>query len=223
MDLPELRGNRPCLDFANTVEPRRGEAGGDRREHLHGYADLVEWARHAGVLATADTEGLLAAAAARPARARAAFARAIALREAIYQVFAAVADGREPAAAELDAVQRDYAAAMAVARIRPAGGGSDGTRAAGRTGGLDWTWTERDDLERPRWALARSAVELLVSGQLDRVRYCPDCGWLFLDVTRNASRRWCSMSECGNHAKSRRLSERRRAARAAAPRRRASR
>lgn len=207
MDLPELRGNRPCLDFANTVEPRRADPAGEPREYLHGYADLVAWARHAGVLAEGEATRLLAASAAEPARADGAFAGAIALREAVYRVFAAIADRHEPAGGDLDAVQRAYVAAMDAARIRRAGGG------------LDWTWAGRDELDRPLWPLARSAVELLVSGQLDRVKRCPaPCGWLFLDVTRNGSRRWCSMSECGNQAKSRRLSARRRAARAATAR-----
>lgn len=208
MDLPELRGNRSCLDFANTVEPRRADPAVPLREYLHGYADLVAWARHAGVLADGEAEGLLAAAAARPADAAAAFATAIALREAVYRVFAAVADGHGPAGDDLDAVQQAYAGAMAAASIRPA------------ARGLDWTWAGRHDLDRPLWPLARSAAELLVGGQLDRVKRCPaPCGWLFLDVTRNASRHWCSMSECGNQAKSRRLSARRRAARAGARRR----
>jgi predicted RNA-binding Zn ribbon-like protein len=211
MDLPELYGNRACLDFANTVEPRRADPGGDRREYLRGYADLVRWARHAGVLAEREAEDLLAAADERPEQAGAAFARAIALREAIYRVFAAIADGHEPGAADLDAVQRAYAAAMTAARIRPS---------APAAGDLDWTWAGRDDLDRPCWPLARSAVELLVGGPLDRVKGCPaPCGWLFLDVSRNGSRHWCSMSECGNQAKSRRLSARRRAARASAPQR----
>jgi predicted RNA-binding Zn ribbon-like protein len=234
MDLPELYGNRACLDFANSVEPRRDDPAVPLREYLHGYADLVIWAGYAGVLGDGEAEQLLAAAAARPDEAEAAFTRAIALREAIYRVFAAIADGGEPPAGDLDEVQHAYAEAMAAARIRPAAAGLDGAAGregagredaghrhrAGHGGHLDWTWVGGRELDRPLWPLARSAVELLVGGPLDRVKSCPaPCGWLFLDVTRNGSRHWCSMSECGNQAKSRRLSARRRAARAAAPRR----
>src|SRR5919197_5040153 len=191
MDLPELRGNRPCLDFANSLEPRRAAEPAELREYVPSYAGLVAWARHAGVLDAEQAAGLLAEAAARPAEAEAALARAIDLREATYRVFAAIADGQPPAAGGLDAVQRGHTAAMAAARIRPAPGG-----------GLDWTWPDARNLDRPLWPLARSAVELLVGGQLERIKRCPDpCGWLFLDVTRNGSRRWCSMSECGNQAK----------------------
>jgi predicted RNA-binding Zn ribbon-like protein len=64
------------------------------------------------------------------------------------------------------------------------------------------------------WPVAASAVELLTSASLERVKVCPDtCGWLFLDTTKNGRRRWCSMSECGAGAKVRRQAERRQASR----------
>ncbi|WP_204057876.1 CGNR zinc finger domain-containing protein [Microbispora corallina] len=66
--------------------------------------------------------------------------------------------------------------------------------------------------------LASAAVEFLSTVDLDRLKVCPvaegGCGWLFLDITRNGSRRWCAMADCGAQAKSRRLTERRRARRA---------
>jgi predicted RNA-binding Zn ribbon-like protein len=48
------------------------------------------------------------------------------------------------------------------------------------------------------WLLARSAAELLTSEQLSRVRVCASetCGWLFIDTSKNRTRRWCSMSDC---------------------------
>jgi predicted RNA-binding Zn ribbon-like protein len=54
------------------------------------------------------------------------------------------------------------------------------------------------------------AVELLETGPLDRVKECPadDCGWLFLDTSKNRSRQWCSMQTCGNVSKVRRFRER---------------
>jgi predicted RNA-binding Zn ribbon-like protein len=65
--------------------------------------------------------------------------------------------------------------------------------------------------------LADAIVDLLRNADVSRLRLCPladgGCGWLFLDRSRNGSRRWCSMDDCGTHAKSRRLTERRRAKR----------
>ena len=70
------------------------------------------------------------------------------------------------------------------------------------------------DLDRVTWWVARSAAELMTSPDLPFVRECAsyDCGWLFMDTTKNRSRRWCDMSTCGNRAKGRRHYERKRAA-----------
>jgi predicted RNA-binding Zn ribbon-like protein len=64
------------------------------------------------------------------------------------------------------------------------------------------------------WWVARSAAELLTSKELTSVRECAgyDCGRLFMDGTKNRSRRWCDMASCGNRAKGRRHYERRKAA-----------
>ncbi len=81
-------------------------------------------------------------------------------------------------------------------------------------GGFAWEWDAGGDvLARPLWALARSAADLLTSPRLSRVRECPGedgCGWLFLDTSKNGSRRWCSMQGCGSRAKARRYAGRRR-------------
>jgi predicted RNA-binding Zn ribbon-like protein len=59
----------------------------------------------------------------------------------------------------------------------------------------------------PLHAVARALADLLTSPRLHRVGRCEgvgDCGWLFLDTTKNGSRRWCSMAGCGSRAKMRR-------------------
>jgi predicted RNA-binding Zn ribbon-like protein len=60
-----------------------------------------------------------------------------------------------------------------------------------------------DHLERPLWPLAVAALDLLRSGPLDRLKACEGCPWLFLDTSRNRSRRWCSMDDCGSRSKTR--------------------
>lgn len=76
-----------------------------------------------------------------------------------------------------------------------------------------WQWDHGDDLRSPLRALAHATVELLAEAPLDRLKRCAGCRWLFLDASKNRSRHWCSMEECGTHAKKRRYVERRRAAR----------
>jgi predicted RNA-binding Zn ribbon-like protein len=60
------------------------------------------------------------------------------------------------------------------------------------------------------WPVVRSAAELLTSDELGRVRECAadNCAWLFLDRSKNRSRRWCDMAVCGNRDKVRRFRQR---------------
>jgi predicted RNA-binding Zn ribbon-like protein len=183
-------GGDLALDFANTLGGLREGPWDD--EWLHDYADLAAWARHAGVL---DAP----AAAAPSDRAGAAFRRAIALRERLYAVMAALASGADPSEGDLAAVQAAYGAALAHARLVP------------RVASLDWAVD--DDLDRPLHAVALAAVDLLRSDRLARLKQCANCRWVFLDASKNASRRWCSMAHCGTGAKVAATRARRRAAR----------
>jgi predicted RNA-binding Zn ribbon-like protein len=81
-------------------------------------------------------------------------------------------------------------------------------RASDRGYVLDWTAGGEPD--RMLWPVARSAVDLMTSADLARVRECDghDCGWLFLDTSKAGRRRWCSMAICGNRAKSERYRQR---------------
>ena len=74
-------------------------------------------------------------------------------------------------------------------------------------GNYGWWWPEDvDDLELPLWPIAYSAGILFPEIDPKRLKQCPseDCGWLFMDRSKNASRRWCDMRTCGNRAKARR-------------------
>jgi predicted RNA-binding Zn ribbon-like protein len=192
-------GGDPALDFANTLGGRRDGPWDD--EWLHRYEDLARWAGHAGLLPAGEIDGLLAHAAAHPRAAAAALADGLALREHVYRVMAAVADGAPPPAADLDALRAAHRAALAGARLQPHGAH------------LEWTY-DGDDLRRPLWLVAQAAVDLLRSEeQVARLKQCANCRWLFLDASKNASRRWCSMAHCGTGAKVAATRERRRTAR----------
>jgi predicted RNA-binding Zn ribbon-like protein len=191
----DLSGGRLCLDFANTV----GDRGTDQpSEHLGSYGDFIAWAEQAGATTARAARGLLRAAGAQPAGARRVLADAIRLREALYRVFAAVASGRTPRAPDLAIVNVALPAAFGHSRLVPSPGGF--TLAAD---------VEDGDLAAPLTPVVRSAVDLLVSPEVDRVRTCAAaaCAWLFLDATRNRARRWCDMKTCGNREKVRRFRE----------------
>jgi predicted RNA-binding Zn ribbon-like protein len=185
-----LIGGRLCLDFVNTVD----EYGTHQEDKLGAYADLAWWGLHAGALAEADAAPLFALAAAEPARAAAVHARAVEMREALFRIFAAARSGDALDAAHLAVLNRELQGALARQRVM-----ADGREFA-------FGWDDAPALERVLWPVVRDAAELLVSGDLRRVGKCcgETCDWLYLDTSRNRSRRWCDMQSCGNRAKARR-------------------
>src|SRR5262245_15190844 len=189
---------RFCLDLANTVSWRGSRAPVER---LNRYADLLAWSRQSGILSRAECRRLAAAAERRPARGTRVLADARALREAIYRIFAGIAGGTAPAAT--DVAHLNGWLGTALGRLRGVG---EGERYA-----FDWVGGSEAALDRMLWPAARSAAELLVSDQLGRLRTCAadNCRWVFLDTTRNRTRRWCDMKVCGNRAKVRRHRHRR--------------
>lgn len=200
LEMPRLIGGVLGLDFVNTVDPRHAPG---RREYLDSYPALVAWGRQAGVVDAAGAPRLLAAAADDPAGAERVLSRAIELREATYRIFARAARRQPAAPGDLDVLHGELGRAMTHIRV----GCSDG--------GFGWEWQDAgDNLDPMLWPVTWSAAGLLVHGPLDRIKECPGdrtCGWLFLDVSKNASRRWCRMDGCGNRAKARRHYERARA------------
>ncbi len=189
-------GGPPCLDFANTVSRRDTD---EPNERLFTYAHLVAWAEHVALLTSDEGAELLAASEAQPAEAEAVFTRAIALREALFRIFARNAGGETPDAADLAILNKEIAGCYAFLRLVTSGPG------------FVWRWEyDAARLDRILWPVVDSAAELLTSGDLDRVRVCAGehCGWLFVDRSKNRSRRWCDMQECGNVAKVRRYRRR---------------
>ncbi len=186
-----------CLDFANTVN---GHLREQPHEYLKSYKDLVLWSRHAGIVSSQEADALARAAERHPAQAARAYARAVKLRETIYRIFTGHAHGDKPSEQDLDALNGVRAQALARSQI------------ARTRDGYVWEWKDKSALDRLLWPIALAAADLLVSGNLERVRACAGdrCDWLFVDTSRNHLRRWCSMDECGNRAKGKRFQERKR-------------
>ncbi len=185
-------GGALCLDFVNTVSSHHEEQA---HEHLNSYDDLLEWARQRGVLSEGEIEGLAREAARQPAAADSALRRAIELRHAIYRIFAALSSGKPTPRVSLDRLNKYLAGALAHAIVTE------------EESGFTWGWSGGEsELDRMLWPVARSTADLLVSEQIGRVRECGghDCGWLFVDTSKNKSRRWCDMGDCGNRAKAHR-------------------
>jgi predicted RNA-binding Zn ribbon-like protein len=199
LEALRLLGGHICLDFTNTIEPRMGKESHDL---LTSYAALVQWSQRAGVLSEEEARVLLKKAALHAEETVLIWQQAIELRECIYRIFSAIAHKREPPADDLETLKRTFIAAMAHAQI------------VATANGFAWKWATGEDApDRMVWSLVYSAIELLTSEEVKRVKQCPglgDCGWLFLDNSKNNSRQWCSMEGCGSRAKMRQLYARRR-------------
>jgi predicted RNA-binding Zn ribbon-like protein len=188
----KFKGGVSCLDFVNTLAWRLT----DRPvEYLGSYEDLLAWGRQAGLLAPEETEALSGRAATHPEEARGTLSRAVALREAVHRVLSAAIAGESQDESDLSALNRELSRALSRLRVVPAA--SDVYVWAWDRGGEDGGGPP---LERPLWPVVRSAAELLTSPKLGRVKVCggEGCGWIFLDESRNASRRWCESRDCGN-------------------------
>ena len=197
-----LVGGRLCLDFCNTTRDREGEP----EERLTDYNELVGWSWRAGIFNAEEAARLKRTARRSPTEAVSVLERAVALREALHAVFLAVHGSRRPRPAQLETLNHELGRAMARSQVVAA------------EGAFTWVWAEGGRaLDSMLWPIARSAADLLTSGELEAVRQCGGraCGWLFLDTSRNRTRRWCDMRVCGNRAKARRHHQRLRAAGAA--------
>lgn len=195
----QLVGGRPVVDFVNTVSDRSTGAPYDR---LRTYGDFLDWCVRVEVLGRHEAERLASAATARPDAADAALERARVLREALYELFASAADGREPPPEALEVINGVLAEGMTHRRLAPV------------RQGFAWGWDGRAArLDWMLWPLAWSAAELLTGSEIGRLKECAqdDCRWVFLDLSKNRSRRWCTMEDCGNRAKARRHYHRHRA------------
>ena len=198
----EFVGGSVALDFANTLG---GMHAAPTHEHLVEYADLVEFGRSAGTISPSQGRRLIGEAEREPARAAAVLRRAISLREAVWRVFDAFAKNARAEPTDLATIHEEELAALRHARFQPS------------AADIDYAWSDELPLDRPLWAIARSAADLRRSKEdVSRVRECGSatCEWLFIDKSRNHTRRWCDMNDCGNVAKVRRYRARQRAPKA---------
>lgn len=200
-----------CLEFLKT----RGWESRDREDDvLDSPTRFVAWARKEGLVAAAEARRLRTIARDEPKAIRGVLDHARELRTLLHGIFHRVAEDELPGAEDLRALEETLSATGERLALLP---GAEGT--------IAWRWNgreedplteiERDELDaaatrRIVGGIARSAADLLASGELERVKICDahDCGWFFVDVSRNKSRRWCDMAGCGNRAKAQRYRER---------------
>jgi len=195
----KLIAGHPCLDFVNTVGGRVTGPAAVLRDKLADYGTLARWSHAAGLSNDQEVRRLKRAARLNPQRAARTLVRAVRLREALYRIFESQLRGGRPRAADVTVLRREISAARAHQQLRVSGFG------------FIWALDDsRDTLDTPLWRISHSSAELLTSANVARLRQCAgdECGWLFLDTSRNRKRRWGDMKDCGNRAKVRRFRER---------------
>ncbi len=185
------------LDFSNTVDWRNGEK---RADSIKTFGSLVEWSVKKGIVSRDEAPSILRRAKEEHAE-DSTLRKAIQLRETIYRIFSAVAHDHHPDDGDVSALNKflsDYPVSSNIVRS-----------------GQEYGWAMvpgKGPEGRMLWPIAKSVADLLTSDQLVRVRECANeeegCGWVFLDETRNGTKKWCSSTGCGNRAKVRAWYER---------------
>jgi predicted RNA-binding Zn ribbon-like protein len=201
-EVLRIVGGHPALELVNTVAPRVAGGADDERDFVPVPDELLAWSRRTGLLDEVEAAAVGAAWSSAPGTAEQALRATVEIREAAYTVLSRRDQSAEVAAA-LELLTLRWSAAAARSVLVP------GDPVAELRVGTSPASMIPD-------RLVSAAVELLRTVDLRQLRACPidegGCGWLFLDRSRNGSRRWCSMEDCGTRAKVRKLSERRRSA-----------
>jgi predicted RNA-binding Zn ribbon-like protein len=188
----ELIAGHPALDLVNTLDWRFRESGTE--ELLAGFDDLLRFAAQSELMTAKQIRQIV-----RTTSESAAAGTLVAcreLREAAAEVLYAAVDERTPAAAQLKTLESLFK------------DGRNHQRLGWSVPRLRWEWPlSESSAELILWDLSLSTTRLLVSDDMHRLRACekPDCRWLFLDTSKNHTRRWCDMRLCGNRMKARRF------------------
>lgn len=177
-------GGSLCLDFVNTVHSRKKNPPPD---YLNILDDLLAWGERMDLMDDATMNRLQAL---NPAEQRVLLAEAIALRELLYSIFYAVASGGKVGERDLREFNRHLTHSLQFLELKQE---ADGFAEA-------WRFP-RYDLSCIVAPVVRDALGLLLRNCQDRIRECPNCGWLFVDTSKNGRRRWCSMKACGSSVK----------------------
>jgi predicted RNA-binding Zn ribbon-like protein len=200
-------GGDPSLDFVNTID---WTPDGLVNERLVDFRRLLEWGKRAGVIDRGEAARLARVARGRPRAAQHAYEQAQRGRRVLQRLFTSVA-ARHSSSPVLEEFNDLLRRASVHLRLVFANRTSESA---------EWRANRGDDLDLILWKVVRSAEKLLTSGAAVRLRVCagPDCGWIYVDRSRNGLRRWCEMQTCGTQAKSLRRAARREAAQTAATR-----
>ena len=187
----KLVGGHPALDFINTVHDWTAS---EPHDYLSEFADAIRFGEAAGLLTRADHFRL------RRRTSHIELTRLRELRALLKRIFQMRLSGQAPSEMDLGKLSADLAEAARATRLMVA----TRTPRSHQVPVIRRITAKNAGDALLRLRIVEAAVALLVSDAMLKVKSCPTCGWLFLDVSKNRSRRWCSMDTCGAVAKARR-------------------
>jgi len=196
--LYDSSGGSLGLNFLNT---QNWIHSGEPEEMLNRYDDFLLWSFEAGVISADEREVLSARAAADPAQAALALRAIHEIRSALYKIIARLIEAQQPDPRDLERFNMALKGALSHRRIEFA------------SPAMRWTFqAEPLPFEYPLWPVLLAAADFLASTDTARVHMCanPTCGWVFLDRSRNGTRKWCSSTSCGNRLRVRQYYARKR-------------
>lgn len=189
----KLVGGRVSLDFVNTVSYRSSE---DPHDWLELPENLLAWAVAVDIVDDGVARFLEGRRAAHPEETDRDLAELRKQRDVVYGALAPVAQGSSPRGPAVDALNGLLAQAVSHRRIDPST--------------LAWAWEPPRRLREVVRPVILDAANILADSDHRRLGQCPGCDWLFYDSTRNRSRRWCAMADCGSRDKALRYYHRKR-------------
>jgi len=188
-----LDGGNLSLNFVNTIHDRYEEP---RQDYLNNYTDLVGWAHYAGGINTVQRNNLLRYSQNQPDETEKIFGEAIQLRETIYSYTLCLINEEKVSSEDAEFINQWLSKAFSNLELTQLKNAYL----------LDWK-EEHFGLESVLWPIIKSFAELMTSDSRNRIKLCSSCGWMFVDGSKNNSRRWCSMETCGNRVKARRFAK----------------
>jgi predicted RNA-binding Zn ribbon-like protein len=187
----ELIGGHPAPDLVNTLDWRFRDTGSE--ELINNYADVVRFIEQSGMIGTGDAHRLLRGTPENKAQKVVTAIRE--LREALAEILYAAVAGKSPSGSSVRKLEACLNEASAQQQLH-----WEGAK-------LEWKLPQFPSLAAPFWLLTLSAGQFITSDQMQLLHECgnDECRWLFLDTSKNHTRRWCDMKICGNRMKARRF------------------
>lgn len=191
MDLNQisLSGNSLVLNFINTVH-NRNKPYNESIEYLKEPDDIFVWADILELLP--DDKKIPGNSSVKEFNLKNRFKELIKFRELLFSIFSAIANESEIEETQLSLfnryLKRYYSSTELV---------------IGENYEIFECITDyKDRLEFILLVLIKDARNLLLNENQNRIKSCPNCGWIFLDKTKGKTKKWCSMKDCGNNIKS---------------------